>query len=206
MFKDYTDVPGWGNATEIFSSIIPSLPNDARLLEIGCGLGKSTWSILDHMTPDMSLSVLDSFDYNNDRQYVWNELIRCEILDRFSPERQQDLKDLITTNSQYDIFMHVVQHHENFKLIKNIYKMQSQTYVDLQLCNHYDFIFIDGDHSYETVLNELNYFKDSTIITGDDYANPDCPGVLAAVDQFAVLTKKNLLVVNNDFVLNRSNG
>lgn len=201
MFEKSTDVPGWGDATELFSRIIPNLPANARLLEIGCGLGKSTWAILDNMKPGMSLSIIDSFEYNDDRQYVWNELVRCEVIDEFSLEKQIVLKQLITTNNQYDIFMHVIQHHANFKLIDNVYKMRSRTYTELGLCSQYDFVFIDGGHRYQNVLNELNYFNNSTVITGDDYVSFECLGVAAAVDQVAVATNKNLSIVGHYFVL-----
>lgn len=200
MFKDFIDVPGWGDARQLFAKTIPSLPPDARLLEIGCGIGRSTWGILDQMSPGMTLSILDSFEYNNDRNYIWNELLRCgSITD--SVDSTNLLKDLITSNSQYDIFLTIIKNHINFKFIENIYVMPSSDYIQKSMESQYDFIFIDGDHSYSSVINELEYFKKSKIISGDDYSNQECPGVSEAVNEFVFNHNRNLRLVNGDFLI-----
>lgn len=51
----------------------------------------------------------------------------------------------------------------------------------------FDFIFIDGDHRYEAVKNDienaLNILKSGGILSGHDYTHPDWPGVKQAVDE-----------------------
>lgn len=44
----------------------------------------------------------------------------------------------------------------------------------------YDFVYIDGGHSYETVMHDYNKVKDSKVIVFDDY---HLPGVSQAVDE-----------------------
>ena len=44
----------------------------------------------------------------------------------------------------------------------------------------YDFVYIDGGHSYETVMHDYNKLKDSKVIVFDDY---HLPGVTKAVDE-----------------------
>ena len=49
----------------------------------------------------------------------------------------------------------------------------------------YDFVYIDGGHSYETVMHDYSMVKDSTVIVFDDY---QIDGVKIAVDEI----RKNL--------------
>jgi predicted O-methyltransferase YrrM len=52
-----------------------------------------------------------------------------------------------------------------------------------------DFVWLDGDHTYENVKAELNKFygivPDDGIIAGHDYLHPSYPEVRQAVDEFA---------------------
>ena len=51
-----------------------------------------------------------------------------------------------------------------------------------------DFVYIDGNHSYHGVLDDLGAWffkvKDGGILCGDDYNHPDLPGVKKSVDAF----------------------
>ena len=51
----------------------------------------------------------------------------------------------------------------------------------------FDFIFIDGDHRYETVKHDISLAKrlatKNAIIAGHDYLHSDWPGVKEAVDE-----------------------
>ena len=50
-----------------------------------------------------------------------------------------------------------------------------------------DVIYIDANHSYESVVNDINYWKPylspGGIISGHDYNNISWPGVVRAVDE-----------------------
>jgi hypothetical protein len=54
-----------------------------------------------------------------------------------------------------------------------------------------DFVFIDGDHSYEGVRADIAAWrgkvKPGGLLGGHDYASPKFPGVADAVDEFAIL-------------------
>jgi len=62
--------------------------------------------------------------------------------------------------------------------------------------NSLDLVFIDADHSYESVLNDIkNWFpkvKKGGIISGHDYEHPSFYGVKKAVDEFFGNKKFNL--------------
>ena len=55
--------------------------------------------------------------------------------------------------------------------------------------NGLDFVFVDGDHSYSGVMQDLQTWwprvAESGILTGHDYGNPNFPDVKRAVDEFA---------------------
>lgn len=59
-----------------------------------------------------------------------------------------------------------------------------------------DFIYLDANHSYQSVLNDLHAWfakvKVGGFLMGDDYEHPGFPGVKKAVDQF--FANKNLKV------------
>lgn len=54
---------------------------------------------------------------------------------------------------------------------------------------HFDFIYLDGDHGYSSVLNDLEAWypklKQFGVMCGDDYGSPSGVGVVKAVTEFA---------------------
>ena len=62
---------------------------------------------------------------------------------------------------------------------------------------YFDFIYLDGDHSYEGVSMDLESWfpklKKFGVMCGDDYGHPSGVGVIEAVTKFAY---KNKLIVN----------
>lgn len=51
-----------------------------------------------------------------------------------------------------------------------------------------DFVYIDGDHQYDSVITDLSAWfdkvRDGGVLAGHDYDNPELPGVQQAVDGF----------------------
>lgn len=93
-----------------------------------------------------------------------------------------------TTLSQYDVFYHKVKNKlspfgDRFTLIRNYSVKASKRFKDGEL----DFVFIDGDHSYAAVKQDLECWFDKVrsggIVAGDDYATSH-PGVPRAVNEF----------------------
>ena len=62
--------------------------------------------------------------------------------------------------------------------------------------HYFDFVYIDGDHSYEAVINDLYAYypklKKFGVLCGDDYGHPSGLGVIEAVQEFS--NEKQLLV------------
>jgi hypothetical protein len=76
----------------------------------------------------------------------------------------------------YDLNKSFLELSEQFKDFSNIniYKSESSCFLEKQMDDKYDIIYIDGDHSYKGVKNDLisayNKIKDGGFIMGHDYA------------------------------------
>ena len=67
-----------------------------------------------------------------------------------------------------------------------------------------DFVFLDGGHNYETVLNDLNccndVVKNNGVILCDDYDLTYAPGVKKAIDKFVLENSYSCeIICNNRF-------
>ena len=87
----------------------------------------------------------------------------------------------------------------------HVHRMSSKDWFEKQQDNYFDWIYLDGDHSYEGVLRDLKssqrVVKSGGIILGDDYRwafqRHGKPGVTAAVDEFIKETGLKLLQEGN---------
>ena len=84
----------------------------------------------------------------------------------------------------------------------HIVRKSSDEAVSLFSDNFFDFIYIDGDHSYSQVKKDLeNYFpkvKKNGLLCGDDYHLSE---VKKAVDEFVAEEKLSLQTRNNQFMI-----
>ena len=179
----YTDIPGYGNFDKIYKELVLSLPDNASILELGVAFGRGTWAMLDAMRGDMSLCVLDSFHDTSSGLLHWitswgNTGTMC--ISDF-----EMFKSLSMIDSHREMFLRTISQHSKYHQLQTVYTMPSELYISSKYPTTYDLVFLDGDHSYESVKNELEYFKDCTIITGHDYNNVEFwPDVKIAVDEF----------------------
>ena len=65
-----------------------------------------------------------------------------------------------------------------------------------------DFVFLDGGHNYETVLNDLKccneVVKNNGIILCDDYDLSFAPGVKKAIDEFVLKNSFDCQIICNN--------
>jgi hypothetical protein len=91
----------------------------------------------------------------------------------------------------------------------NIYKSESSCFLEKQIDNKYDIIYIDGDHSYSGVKNDIiiayDKIRDGGYIMGHDYAvnlNKTSHifkfGVKKAVNEFCKEYKQNIIAIALD--------
>ena len=87
----------------------------------------------------------------------------------------------------------------NVNIIKgNSHKILKEVNLD-----NFDYVFLDGGHKYETVLEDLKCLKkvveNDAVILCDDYGLNYAPGVKKAVDEYVLLNNFNLKILNSRF-------
>ena len=173
----FQELDGWFDDPidrELYSEMVEKYPSGSHFVEIGSYKGKSS-----------SLMAVEIINSNKD--------IRFDCVDTWlgSPERQVLAE--VRNDMLFDIFT------ENTKPV--VHKINAVRAASAEACSLYedkslDFVFIDADHSYEAVKEDLEAWfpkiKDGGTIAGHDYGNPS-NGVKPAVDEFFL--EKNLEIV-----------
>lgn len=158
-------IKGWMSSVEL-----AFLAEQARvaefILEFGSYHGRSTRALADN-TPGVVFAV-DPWDgmYPDNNGNITNLIEEASIEDF-----HRNLDDHILTGRVIPVRMFS---HEFYR---------SPLARDLK----FNFIFIDGDHRYETVKQDisiaLSLIKPNGVIAGHDYTHSDWPGVKKAVDE-----------------------
>ncbi len=91
------------------------------------------------------------------------------------------------------------KHKDNVNIIKgNSNKVLKEISLD-----KFDFVFLDGGHKYETVLNDLKSLTKVVVNKGvvlcDDYNLTYAPGVKKAIDEYVLLNNFNLRILSFRF-------
>ena len=85
----------------------------------------------------------------------------------------------------------------------NIIKGNSNKILKGISINNFDYVFLDGGHKYETVLNDLKsltkVIENDGVILCDDYDLTYAPGVKKAIDEYVLLNNFNLKILNSRF-------
>jgi len=97
---------------------------------------------------------------------VFKEVEKKERNGKSTPAEEKIYNRLVWLQRKYK--------HFNYNIIKGY------TIDTLTAPRKYGLVYIDGGHSYETVLHDYSMIKDSKIILFDDY---NLPGVKEAVDE-----------------------
>ena len=172
------DVPGWTPEKQhiYYKEVVKFLPNNPKVLEIGCGWGRSTWAWLDVLPQTTSYYILDSFELGYKRVTNINSRL--------------NLKRIKCRNlSQREIFDEIIVQHPNSSIIKNVWHMKSEDWLQSKhFTSKWDLVYFDDDHSYDTVKRWLEKFSKVPIVCGDDYSINHI-GVKKAVDEYANVNK-----------------
>ena len=156
-----------------WDAIIDRLPKDRQIIgvEIGVLNGSTAKKILETLplvthimvdpweVPDSNSSYAKSGDENS-----------------LKPQKDHD--------EAYERVVAISSRHPDNSIIHRMYSSEAvELYDDKSL----DYVFIDGDHSYEGVRNDIEIWIDKVKpggwIGGHDYDHPRLPGVKMAVDE-----------------------
>ena len=153
------------------------LDRDKKLLgvEIGVAEGLNSKRMLDEFE-NLTLIGIDPFEGYKD----WWGYVSAEYMSERETLAKENLKDHIESN--------------RFTLLK---KYSDSALEDLE-DGKYDFVYVDGDHSYEWALHDMNKYwnkvKDGGILCGHDRS---LDGVRKALEEFTATIDKNFTASEN---------
>ncbi len=144
--EDYFTYP------QFYSTIINGMPSGSHFVEIGSWKGKSA--------AYMAVEIINS-----------GKNIKFDCVDTWTgSEEHAGIKE-VTEGTLYETFL---RNTERVKHIINPIRMDSVAAAETYANGSLDFVFIDGDHSYEGVRRDILAYlpkmKHNSIISGHDYA------------------------------------
>jgi len=176
------------------------LNKSANVLEVGCGYGKSTWAWLDALPLTTNFYVLDAFVLPPPYSSSTPRALQLHYSRQFSSEKVSMTRKYLKKHFNADqktVFYNVIQQHPKFNLIKDIFDSKFHEWRKTNNIK-FDLVYLDGDHNYDEVSNQLKYFSDCPCICGDDYL---WPSVSTAVDEFVQINNYKLETVNEFFII-----
>lgn len=160
MINKALQIPGWMSHSEL-NWLADRARDSIIIIEFGSYLGRSTRALADNTNGVVyAVDPWDGTYYNNDGSVA--DWVNTAVFDVFS----DNLRDHIETGRVIPI--------KNYS-----WAFKERVRADL--------IFIDGDHRYDEVKNDicngLRFIKSGGIISGHDYSHKTWPGVKQAVDE-----------------------
>ena len=165
---------------ETRNDLIKTFEKDLVICEIGVFKGEFSEYILENIIPK-ELHLIDIFDGQmcsgdkDGNNIVWIDL-----------------------NNQYEILKNKYRDFDNV----HIHKGNSVDILKKFEDEYFDIIYIDGDHSFEGVKNDLETsyckIKNGGFICGHDYTSDKFIGVVKAVDEFCKTKNLNIRTLTKD--------
>jgi predicted O-methyltransferase YrrM len=151
-------IPGWMSGGEL-TWLAARAAEHKEVVEIGCYKGRSTRALAD-ATPGR-VTAVDCWLPFKDRQWL--------LTGKEYAEFQRNVNDLLLSGKVTAWKLKSVQAVETFKDRK------------------FDMVFIDADHAYESVRDDIlawrKLVRKGGLLCGHDYGHADWPGVKRAVDE-----------------------
>jgi predicted O-methyltransferase YrrM len=154
MKHSYFKIPGWFNYSETYDTIVDEISDDAKILEIGSFMGRSTHYLATAL-------------HNADKQTV-----KIYALDTF--EGSSEHANLKMPKDFFSTFK------ENLKFFIGrdvVIPMQgrsdSKEIIEKFEDRFFDYIMVDGAHEYEAVMDDIENWwpklKENGVMFGDDF-------------------------------------
>lgn len=159
--KKYTEINGWFDYEKTYDFLLSTMPEDGIFVECGAWLGKSSAYLCDKASLSKTIYIVDSW--------------------LGSANEIQSTQKLATKTDIYNTFMNNMGN-RNFIPVK----MQSDQAVLEFEDESCDVVFIDMEHTYEAVKNDIQMWlpkvKKGGYLAGHDYQSY-WPGVIKAVNE-----------------------
>lgn len=159
--KNYNEIDGWFDYQKTYTYLVSKVPDNGIFVECGAWLGKSSSYLCDLAQDRIQVYIVDHWEG--------------------SPEERSNTHKLATEKDIYQIFLDNMGD-RNFTPLKMDSINASQKFKD----NSCDVVFIDMDHSYESVKQDIEIWlpkiKKYGYIAGHDYDNY-WSGVIKAVHE-----------------------
>jgi len=151
-------------------NIIKNLGEDIKGIEIGVCRAENIFYILENCNNVNLIEGIDPYSSFKD----WNGFIFTEdIMNEFYKITLKNIEEY-----KEKVILHKKSSREAFSLLKD---------------DFYDYIFIDGEHTYEALSEDLkNYYskiKTGGLVSGHDYG---LPGIKQAIENFLYTNKLNI--------------
>ncbi len=182
-------IPGFTSSAHLamIEEFAKTLPLNANVLEVGGAFGRSTFSWLNGLSNEASLTIIDAFMIDK------NSILKMKTDENEIRSKFQDvIYNMYDFFGQEKTWKYVVSNHKKNHIIKNVYPFKTEEYASKNYSGVYDCVYLDGDHYYETLKLELEFFKNSTIICGDDYFTLRWSEVKQAVDEYCQTYNKKI--------------
>ena len=174
-----------------------------NFLEIGVFHGVTSRNVCEvlHLLhgDDFKFTGIDLFLNDNDRKILKDEYLPKTT---FSNPLKTIYYRFIIKSDPYNLES-VNKLLNKFKKNVNIIKGNSNEVLKKINLDGIDYVFLDGGHKYETVINDLENLiqivNNKGTILCDDYDLSYAPGVRKAIDEYVVSKNYNLRILNSRF-------
>lgn len=165
------DIPGWSNKhmLGVLAKEAASVPEFGTIVEIGALAGRSSYVLAMNSHSSVKTVCIDPYSY-----------MPNELIENISQDGKLSIHGKVRPND----FKNKETWKRYVKKCDNIYMIQE--FSPLHYFIPSNLIFIDGDHSYEQIVKDLKWAKNSIIPNGviilDDYSWST--GVVKATEAF----------------------
>ena len=162
--KSYKDIDGWFEYTKTYDYLVSTIPENGIFVECGAWLGRSSSYLCSIANQrNINIYIVDSW--------------------KGSPTRLTSTHKLATETDIFEIFKSNLEG-ANYTAIRELSVNACKNFED----NSCDVVFIDMEHTYEAVKEDIEVWlpkvKKDGIIAGHDYLLPNWPGVVQAVNEY----------------------
>jgi hypothetical protein len=180
MATENFDIPGWMTERDVrlLGHLVTYVPENGSILEIGCFFGRSTAALIDGKKKSASLEIIDPFE----DMRTWAGFTAIPTFEKSSCKGNDFVYKVAIHIAQSISWLEAFRYcigETRFQQVQ-IFKGTSENHPKVK---DYDFVFIDGAHSYEWVKHDIQkYISPSTLIVGDDFLDT-CPDVAQAINE-----------------------